>query len=108
METQFETQQQFHLADAQNYKKGQVEFRTIMSSHNGSVDLVAFDAGSHLPVHEAPEDVLVYVLEGEVDFAIKEKTERLNAGDAMLLSKGTRHEVHPLRDSKVMLIKIRP
>jgi quercetin dioxygenase-like cupin family protein len=108
METQFELKNPFRLADALNYIKGQVEFRTIMSSHNGSVDLVSLQADSHLAEHPAPEDVLVYLIEGEVDFHVDDHIQRMAPGDSMLLPKGVLHSVKPLRDSKVMLIKIRP
>ncbi|MCM1370018.1 MAG: cupin domain-containing protein [Candidatus Amulumruptor caecigallinarius] len=108
MDTKFETKEQFHLQDALNYVRGEVEFRTIMSSHNGSVDLVAISKDSELREHAAPEDVLVYVIEGEVDFHISESVQRLNAGDSLLLEKGTLHSVRPFKDSKIMLVKIRP
>lgn len=108
METKFEQKAQFHLSDALNYQKGKVEFETIMSSHNGSVVLVALDKDSHLEQHPAPEDVLIYLIEGEADFNIGESIERLSPGDSMLLAKGTLHSVKPLRDTKVMIVKIRP
>lgn len=108
METKFQEKAQFHLADALNYQKGKVEFETIMSSHNGSVVLVAFDKDSHLDSHPAPEDVLIYLIEGEADFHIAEDVERLSPGDSLLLAKGTLHSVKPLRDTKVMIVKIRP
>lgn len=107
METKFEEKAQFHLSDALNYEKGKVEFETIMSSHNGSVVLVALDKDSHLDSHP-PEDVLIYLIEGEADFHIAEDVERLSPGDSLLLAKGTLHSVKPLRDSKVMIVKIRP
>lgn len=108
METKFKEKAQFHVSDALNYQKGKVEFATIMSSHNGSVDLVALDRESHLDSHPAPEDVMVYVVEGEADFKIGEDVERLSQGDSMLLAKGTLHSVKPLRDTKILLVKIRP
>lgn len=108
METKFKEKAQFHVSDALNYQKGKVEFVTIMSSHNGSVDLVALDKESHLDSHPAPEDVMVYVVEGEADFKIGEDVERLSQGDSMLLAKGTLHSVKPLRDTKILLVKIRP
>lgn len=108
METKFEEKAQFHLVDALDYEKGKVEFETIMSSHNGSVVLVALDKNSHLAPHPAPEDVLIYLIEGEADFKIAEDVERLSPGDSLLLAKGTLHSVSPLRDTKVMIVKIRP
>lgn len=108
METKFETEQLFHLTDALNYTKGQVEFRTIMATHNGSADLVALQAESHLAEHPAPDDVLVLLLEGEAEFHIKGYDERLLPGDSLLLRKGTPHSVKPLKDSKILLVKIRP
>ncbi len=108
METKFQEKAQFHLSDVLNYQKGKVEFETIMSSHNGSVVLVAIDKGSHLDSHPAPEDVLIYLIEGKADFKIAEDVERLSPGDSILLAKGTFHSVKPLRDTKVMIVKIRP
>lgn len=108
MKTDFELKNTFHFSDALNYVKGQVEFRTVMSSHNGSVDLVSFASDSHLAEHPAPEDVMVYLIEGEVDFHVDDHIQRLMPGDSLLLPQGVKHSVHPLRDSKVMLVKIRP
>lgn len=108
METKFEIKNTFYFADSLNYKKGEVDFRTIMSSHNGSVNLVALSADSHLSEHPAPDDVMVYLIEGEVDFHVDDHIQRMTPGDAMLLPKGILHSVKPLRDSKIMLVKIRP
>ncbi len=108
METKFEIKNPFHFADALNYIKGEVEFRTVMSSHNGSVNLVALSSDSHLSEHPAPDDVMVYLIEGEVDFHVDDHIQRMSPGDAMLLPKGVLHSVKPLRDSKLMLVKIRP
>lgn len=99
----------FDVVSSLNYEKGKPAFRSLMRNHHGETVLVALSKDSELGEHVAPEDVIITVLEGEVEFRIFEyDVQRMSAGQAIVMEKGTKHSVKPLRDSKLMLVKIRP
>ena len=85
-----------------------VEFKHIMNNDNGGVVLLGFKAGQDLAQHVAPAEVMVYVLEGDVDFTMIDRPLHLHKGDFFLMGEGVPHSVHALRDAKVMLVKINP
>lgn len=47
-----------------------VVFKHIFENANGGVSLLAFKAGQNLAQHLAPAEVMIYVLEGEVEFTM--------------------------------------
>lgn len=84
-----------------------VNFRHIFENTNGGVALVAFKIGQSLAEHVAPAEVMVYALEGEVEFTIMDKAHTLRGGEFLLLGEGVPHSVVANADSKIMLIKIK-
>lgn len=84
-----------------------VHVKTILSNSNGGVTLLAFEAGQKLEEHVAPAEVMVYTIEGSVEFNIQGKTHNLAAGNFLLLEQGTPHSVFAREHSKVMLIKVK-
>lgn len=89
----------------QNAEK--VEFREIMNNGNGGIALLAFTAGQELGTHQAPAEVMVYVLDGEVKFRMLDSDLHLRKGDFFLMGDGVPHSVRALTDAKVMLVKIK-
>lgn len=89
----------------QNAEK--VEFREIMNNGNGGIALLAFTAGQELGTHQAPAEVMVYVLDGEVKFRMLDSDLHLRNGDFFLMGDGVPHSVRALTDAKVMLVKIK-
>lgn len=88
-------------------KGSQVEFRDVMNNDNGGVSLLAFAAGMDLATHVAPAEVMVYVLEGEVEFTMLDRPLHVRKGEFFLMGNGVPHSVHAVTDAKVMLIKIK-
>lgn len=84
-----------------------VRFRHIFENTNGGVALIAFKAAQSLAEHLAPAEVLVYVLEGEVEFTMIDKPHTLKAGEFLLIGQGVPHSVVARVDSKIMLVKIK-
>lgn len=84
-----------------------VHFKNIFENNQGSVSLLAFKAGQSLAEHLAPAEVMVYVLEGEIEFTMIDKPHSLRAGDFLLMGEGVPHSVLAKADSKVMLVKIK-
>lgn len=84
-----------------------VQFKHIFENANGGVALIAFKAGQSLAEHLAPAEVMVYALEGKVEFTMIDKPHTLKAGEFFLMGQGVPHSVVALADSKIMLIKIK-
>lgn len=97
----------FTLASQVEKNDSKVEFKEIMNNDNGGIALLAFSAGLELPKHLAPAEVMVYVLEGEVEFTMIDRPLHLKRGELFLMGNGVPHSVRALTDAKVMLVKIK-
>lgn len=96
------------LASQINAADSKVQFHGIFSNDNGGAVLLAFKGGQKLDTHVAPAEVMVLVIEGEVEFTMLEEKHIIKAGEFMLMGAGVPHSVLASKDSKVMLIKIKP
>lgn len=85
-----------------------VHFHSIFENGNGAVALVAFKAGQALSTHTAPAEVMVYVLEGEIEFTMIDRPHTLTAGEFLLMGEGVPHSVVAKADTKMMLTKVKP
>lgn len=84
-----------------------VEFRCIFDNTNGGVSLLAFRKGQILARHIAPAEVMVYVIEGQIEFTMLDTPHTLRAGEFILVGEGVPHSVVAAEDSKVMLVKVK-
>lgn len=107
MKTQEEIKTPLRLADELKYVDGEVVTKDVFSNDNGSVRLLAFDKGVMLARHSVDSDVMVYVIEGEVEFEIDDRRQHLTAGNSILMPANTAHTVLALDKAKVILIRIR-
>lgn len=106
MKTQEEIKTSFRLAGQLDFKAGEVVTKEVFSNANGSVTLLAFDKGAMLARHQSPADVLVYVIEGAVEFEVDDTRQELKAGDSILLPSSTPHTVLALDRTRVLLTRI--
>ena len=107
MKTQEEIKTPLRLADELKYVDGEVVTKDIFSNDNGSVRLLAFDKGVMLARHSVDSDVMVYVIEGDVEFEIDDQRQHLSAGNSILMPANTAHTVLALNKAKVILIRIK-
>lgn len=84
-----------------------VHFQSIFENDNGGVSLLAFKKDQELAKHLAPADVMVYVLEGEIEFTMIDRQHLLKAGEFMLMGEGVPHSVKANADSRMMLVKVK-
>lgn len=84
-----------------------VHFKNIFNNANGGVALVAFKEGQKLDTHVAPAELMVYVLEGEIEFTMLDKVHHIKAGEFMLVGQDVAHSVAAVADSKMMLVKVK-
>lgn len=88
--------------------KEKVNFRDIFETGNGGISLLAFERGLRLDKHLSPAQLMVYVLEGEIEFTMIDKPHILVADEFILVGKDVPHSVSAIQDSKVLLIKVQP
>ena len=65
-----------------------------------------FDAGQVLTEHSSPRAVIVTLLEGEMDFSIGERTERMEVGDVIYLAPGDRHALTAVTPCRMQLVMV--
>ena len=104
-ETEYKFGEVHVLADQVQAAEDRVHFQNIFSTANGGVAILAFKAGQKLDPHVAPAEVMVYCLEGEVEFTILDKPHTLKTGEFLLLGENVEHQVTAKTDSKIMLAK---
>ncbi|MCM1293353.1 MAG: cupin domain-containing protein [Bacteroides sp.] len=85
-----------------------VEFKRVFETANGGVTLLAFKAGQKLEEHQAPAEVMVYVLEGEIEFTMMGTPHVIESGRFLLMGADVPHSVVAKADTKVALIKVKP
>lgn len=95
------------LADVVRPAEDRVQFKSIFSTDNGGISILAFQKGQKLDEHVAPAEVMVSVLEGSVEFTIAGSAKVLNRGEFLLLGQGVPHSVVARGDAKIMLVKIK-
>ena len=66
----------------------------------------AFDAGQVLTEHASTKAVVVTLLQGEMDFSIGERTERMRAGDVIYLAPGERHALTAATPCRMQLVMV--
>lgn len=96
------------LADQIAPAAEKVTFRNIFETSNGGVSLIAFKEGQALATHLAPAEVMVYVVDGEIEFVVEDEPRYMHTGEYLLIGKDVSHSVKAHTDAKVMLVKVQP
>ena len=107
MKTNFKFGEVLKFNEAIEYKTEKVEFKTVFETTKGGVSLVALKAGQRLDTHIAPFEVMVTVCEGEIEFTMLDMSNRIKAGEFILMGANVPHSVVANVDSKIMLFKIK-
>lgn len=89
------------------YQEGSVVSRTIIDKKTGTVTLFAFDEGQGLSEHTAPFDALVYLIDGEAEVVISDKTLRLKEGEIVIMPANQPHALKAVKKFKMILIMIK-
>lgn len=107
MKTNYRFGEVYKLADEIQASDEKVQFKEIFENENGGVCLLAFKEGQYLDTHLAPAEVMVCVAEGEIEFTMNGNKKTLRAGEFLLMGNDVPHSVSALKDSKVMLVKVK-
>ncbi len=95
------------LVDLVDYQDGAVVSRTIVDKETGTVTLFAFDQGQGLSEHTTSYDALVYVIDGEAEIVISDRTFHLKDGEMILMPANEPHALKAVRKFKMILIMIK-
>ena len=85
---------------------GQVNRVILAKTEAIRVVYLALDAEAKLPVHPAPGDTIIQVVEGEIEFMLDGTAHRLRAGEAIAMKPGALHAVEAITPSKMMVTAI--
>jgi quercetin dioxygenase-like cupin family protein len=96
-----------NLSELIAFQAGSVVSRTLVNKKTGTVTLFAFDQGQGLSEHTAPYDALVYVIEGVTEITISGNTQRLSAGDVVVMPAGEPHALQGVAAFKMLLVMIK-
>ena len=107
MKTNFKFGEVQKLNNAIEYNSEKVDFKPVYETANGGVSLVALKAGQKLDTHTAPFEVMVNVCEGEIEFTMLDKSNRIKAGEFILMGANVPHSVVANIDSKLMIVKVK-
>ena len=95
------------LAGMVEYQEGSVVSKTIVDKKTGTVTLFAFGEGEGLSEHTAPFDALVYLVDGKADITISGKTNRVKAGEIILMPANNPHALKAVSRFKMLLVMIK-
>ena len=102
-----QTGEALDLANLVNYGEDSIVSRTLVKNSAGTVTLFAFDEGQGLSEHTAPFDALVYIVEGESEIIIDGKSNRVCAGQLIMMPANITHALNANVRFKMMLTMIR-
>jgi len=97
----------FNLMDFIDYSGGSVVSKTLLDKKIGSITLFSFGQGAGLSEHTSPYDAVVHVLDGEADIIIDKKTNKVKAGEMIVMPCNVPHALHAAERFKMLLIMIR-
>lgn len=90
-----------------DYQDKGIVSRTLLRTSGGIVTLFALDTGETLDEHAVPHEVLVYLVEGQLDFTVSGETYSLKEGDILSMHPGEVHTLRAVKATKMLLIQLR-
>lgn len=94
------------LNDALPISEEATTSRVVVNNDVLRTVIFTFDAGQMLTDHASTKAVVVTLLEGEMDFSIGERTERMGAGDVIYLAPGDRHALTAMTPCRMQLVMV--
>lgn len=92
------------LAELVEYKAGQIVSLTFAQNEAANMTLFAFAQGEGVSTHSAPGDAFVYLLDGEAEITIGDKTLRVKSGEAVVMPANIPHGLEAVENFKMLLI----
>ena len=97
----------FNLEKHIEYADGSVVSKTLIKKEIGNITLFAFDKKEGLSEHTAPFDAVVYILDGQAEITVGDKTSTVKAGEMLIMPANISHALHAEEKFKMLLVMIR-
>ena len=88
------------------YQTGRVVSLTLVQNNALTLTLFAFGKGESISTHSAPGDALVYILDGQANITIGDKTIAAKTGDAVVMPADIPHGLDAVENFKMLLILV--
>jgi len=99
--------QAVRVVDLVDYQRDSVVSREILRKKTGTITLFALDEGQGISEHTAPFDALVFLLDGEAEITISQKSLRLREGEMVVMPANQPHALFAAKKFKMLLVMIR-
>lgn len=76
---------------------------TLLRRGPMTVVLFVFEPGGQLPEHQAPGDIIIHVLSGQMDVTVADETVSLSGGQLLALAPQQPHAVQARTDAAMLL-----
>ena len=83
----------------------ELQVNHLIRSENCEVLSISLEAGSVFPEHTSPKDSHILVLEGAIDFNIRDEIHHLKAYQTMDFEANTKHHVKAHANSRFLIIR---
>ncbi|MBC2839289.1 cupin domain-containing protein [Robiginitalea sp. SC105] len=83
----------------------QLQIRRLSVENTPEVLSISLEKAAVFPEHVSPRDALLVVLEGSIDFQIRDASYRLDRLEALRFERDTPHRVTACTDSKFLIIR---
>lgn len=94
----------FQLKNLIPYQEGKIVNRDLIVTDNTRLAIIALSKGTALSEHAAPNEALLFALEGEAVFTLEGIPYTLKAGDNLAMKKGAPHKLDATNNFKFALL----
>lgn len=94
----------FQLKNLIPYQEGKIVNRDLIVTDNTRLAIIALSKGTALSEHAAPNEALLFALEGEAVFTLDGVPYTLKAGDNLAMKKGAPHKLNATDNFKFALL----
>ena len=88
-----------------DYKRNDIQVKTLVDTPAGTMKLFAFDHGTKLKEHMAPHDVQLLILEGVAEVTIEGQIFHVRAGEPISIPAKRVHAVEAKTPFKMLLMR---
>jgi len=99
--------QAFAMSTLVDYQNDAVVSSEIIKKDTGTVTLFAFDKGQGLSEHTASFDALVYIVDGSAQIIISGKSNKIKAGEMIIMPANKPHALKAIKKFKMLLVMIK-
>lgn len=86
------------------YQNDSILMRMVAKESGGNVVFLALDKGQGLVEHAASSNAIIYLIEGKLEFYLKERQYNLEAGNLLPIPAKVPHSLFAVTKTKALLI----